>query len=1049
VNIPRESITGSPDAPQANRTDELNPVVVELLSSMHRLLKVARMYDKNNQALAGSAGAVIAATAEYCASQTSPFADLMFANETVFVNGRMLQMPREVYARVMELGAMLDKCDISNVNVSRDATVDDLVNFVHTLGTALRDPAIKPELVKPSFGGVRARRIKWRANIEGDTESSCVSRTVRTYSAAVVLLRRFHASIAEGKRTMPLAIRRVAQRIVTHAEQEAPLLVALAAARTRGVDEAAVSVSAALVAVLMARHLTTDRGVLTDLVLAALLHDVGRRRLVSLRGTDATRSADSPLSEDEQDRLAASGTVGLVGLGGVGELAAPGTVISFEARWFDRTSRLGAIYGGRRPATVLARILSLARSFSELMVPSTYGSDMRPEDAIEFLMARTTDDTQRVYVRLLTAGLGVFPPGTSVELNTGEIGVVTRVPDQAVDFGRPPIRVMYDAAGNVLDLPLDIDLSEPAADGPRRFIRAALDTDAQQTQAMRAFVLSLTRPKTSKRQAPPPMIEDTGRRPVEPPRATSEDATQARKHEAIEPTQARKHEAVEPTQARKHDTAEPTQARKHDTAEPTQARKHDTAEPTQARKHEAVDPTLPTGTKPATEPGRPLPGDIPRSFGRPRSNPGPLPRGDDADDVSYPRIEQLGSAPVSQPRTPAPVSVGDAARAMGRPRSNPGPLARGDDPVPSRPRTDPRADGAPLSRPRTDPRADPRSDPSPTSSSRSGSEGDIVRPFGRARTNPGPSEPTSSSRVGRPITDPQSFRPVEIVNAPPASRARTAPPIDRSENPSPLSRPRTAPPIDRSDPAPAARPRTVPSALDRSDNPAPSPLTRPRTAPPIDRGDNPPQQPLQRPRTGAPIDRGDNPPQQPLQRPRTGAPIDRGDHSPPLLQRPRTAPPIDRGDVAQPAPPKPVAASNNAPTVARSWKDFSAELEATAERDPAPAPPVKPAPAATVNNAPTVARSWADFEADEPVPPTLDAEKAEAARRPTRELKANPVNSAPTVARSWGDFHADGEEPPDEPAAGKPGKPGTVPKTTVRVDPRVLEDLAKDPKKTK
>lgn len=653
MSAPRESVL--PDAPLTGGDGQAVPLI-NLLSSLHRLLKVARMYDKNNQALTTSAEAVIAATTEFCATHASGSADLMFANETIFVNGQMLQMPREVYGRVMELGALLERCDIANVNIAKTATVANLVAFVHTLGAALRDPALKGDVAKNVYGGVRARKLRWRAALEGEAEQSPVARVVRTYASAIVVVRRLHAELAAGKagsEKLPLSIRRLAQRIVAHAEREPPLLVALAAAQDTVTDAATLSVATTLVAVLMARQLTTDGAALTDLALAGLLHDVPRHRMRS----GERKTHESPLTEDEQDRLAPTSAALALELEEIGDLTVARTVISFEAHWVGRTSRVGALYGGKRPVSLLARILVVARAFGELMAPGPYGTAIGPAEAIELLESRAVDDTERLYLRLLTGGLGIFPAGTSVELDTGEIAVVLRVPEQPIGFGRPTVRVVYDSAGNAVKAPFDVDLAAPVAERPGRAIVRAIEMDAQQTEAMRAFVGDAKRngQREAKEAAPRAATAAKSERPA------AERGVSSPAPKSAVPASAPK--SAVPASAPK--SAVPASAPK--SALPPSAPK--SAVPASAPKSSSPKSTAPSAPRSALPPA-------PRSV-LPVALPPPLSSGSlDARDHA-----QVPSSPERQRSTvapPDPLRAADAPRT--RPTISPGPLRQPDAP---------------------------------------------------------------------------------------------------------------------------------------------------------------------------------------------------------------------------------------------------------------------------------------------------------------------------------------------------------------------------------
>ncbi len=486
-------------APARSEEQAAAAAVGALLASVFRLFKVARMYDATHKILVSETDVAATAVAEFCVSQRTDSVDLVFVGETVFVNGQMPRFSREAYARAMELGGLLDRCGISNVTIAKTVTPSDLLAFVSIVASVLRDPLRQDELTRTVFTGVRARRL--RARIGGDAaevDQSPAARVVRTYACAIVMLRGLYASLKEAgaQPKMPAALRRIAQRIVTHAEQEPIMLVGLSAGAARERDEASTATGTALVAVLMGRQLTADRNTLTNLTLAALLYDVGRQDLLARGGGDELLAASMrTLSEEDQDLQPGRAALGVAALDRIEPVSMPRAVVAFEAHWIRRAQRLGPIYRGKRPPSALARILSTARAFCELMAPGPYSTPMGPEDAIQFLSSRAADETELTYVKLLTGALGLFPVGTTVELSTGEIGVVTRVPAAAIDFSRPPVRVMYDASGNKLSQPFDVDLAAKAAAGaPERRIQRTFDADQEQTQAMRAYVLGVVGP---------------------------------------------------------------------------------------------------------------------------------------------------------------------------------------------------------------------------------------------------------------------------------------------------------------------------------------------------------------------------------------------------------------------------------------------------------------------------------------------------------------------------------------------------------------------------
>ena len=68
-------------------------------------------------------------------------------------------------------------------------------------------------------------------------------------------------------------------------------------------------------------------------------------------------------------------------------------------------------------------------------------------------------------VRRFVQLIGIYPAGTLVRLNTGEVAVVLKV--YAPDPYRPNVRILINTEGKRLDLPYDLNLWEKSED-PKR-----------------------------------------------------------------------------------------------------------------------------------------------------------------------------------------------------------------------------------------------------------------------------------------------------------------------------------------------------------------------------------------------------------------------------------------------------------------------------------------------------------------------------------------------------------------------------------------------------
>jgi hypothetical protein len=104
-----------------------------------------------------------------------------------------------------------------------------------------------------------------------------------------------------------------------------------------------------------------------------------------------------------------------------------------------------------------AKILGLVDTYTGLTVPASLKPGLPTHDAIRELVRSKQEAFPAALIKALLSEISVFPPGTLVRLNTGEVGRVI-----AVNRNHPlrPRVEVYDAKGRQLATPKVIDLSE-------------------------------------------------------------------------------------------------------------------------------------------------------------------------------------------------------------------------------------------------------------------------------------------------------------------------------------------------------------------------------------------------------------------------------------------------------------------------------------------------------------------------------------------------------------------------------------------------------------
>ncbi|WP_437926288.1 hypothetical protein WMF37_45860 [Sorangium sp. So ce291] len=482
------------------KADGRRRAALGLVQMIYRLAKACLLHSDSNQAVLSLVPSAIESVVQFCELSGSEAATLVFAGNTLFLNGQMLRASRETYEVALELGSFFEACDVSELVLDKTVRRAELAAFARLLADAQRDRSIAARLLQSNLRGVRVRKLTNPfpgGSIEGD--GTRIGRISRTYAAAILVMRSFYAALRSSEAALPQRVKRVAQKLVAAAEEDARLLLSVAAGKVADPDEAGLSVSTAIVALGIARQLTTDRRMLGSLVTAALLYDVSRLRLTgalagSAEGEEpAGRSLlERSLSDDEKERLPASAAVMLTALGKLHAPSITRTVIAYEALGLRPGGRQGPLYGGRRSPTVLARILAAARQFTELRASPFPALDGGPGGAssldavLQRMVAGAESATDRAIGKLLIGALGIIPTGTFVQLSTGELGVVLSTPPSPAHFAQPPVRILFDEQGHLLGAPFDVDLAQRAPGAEPCFIVRPVEVEPHHERAIRA-----------------------------------------------------------------------------------------------------------------------------------------------------------------------------------------------------------------------------------------------------------------------------------------------------------------------------------------------------------------------------------------------------------------------------------------------------------------------------------------------------------------------------------------------------------------------------------
>jgi len=220
------------------------------------------------------------------------------------------------------------------------------------------------------------------------------------------------------------------------------------------------SIASSVWALVLGRHLGFDRHALDTLAMGGVLLDIGKARI-----PESITMKTDPLTEEEQAIMRMHVDYGL-------EIAkiTPGVtneVIAMVASHHERHDGSGYPNGLTGTAIpVFGRIAGLVDCYDAMTTNRPYAAAKSSYDAIRELNVMAGKQFQAEMVEQFVQALGMFPTGSLVELNTGEVGIVIK--QNRIRRLRPSVMLLLDAEKQALKNNRIIDLRKLPSDERNR-----------------------------------------------------------------------------------------------------------------------------------------------------------------------------------------------------------------------------------------------------------------------------------------------------------------------------------------------------------------------------------------------------------------------------------------------------------------------------------------------------------------------------------------------------------------------------------------------------
>lgn len=225
------------------------------------------------------------------------------------------------------------------------------------------------------------------------------------------------------------------------------------------------SVNVSVLSTIIGSSIGYGEGQLRELAIGALLHDVGKMLIPK-----EILNKPGRLTEEEMEVMRRHSVLGFELLRKDDEMPLLSAHIAFQHHEkFDGNGYPRALTG--QGIHEYSRIAAIADVYDALTSERSYSRAVMPHEAYEFLMAGAGTHFDAGLLEVFFKHVAVFPIGSFVQLNSGEIGIVVRVLPE-LHF-RPLVRVIVGVDGQRVKQPWEVDMSQQLT----AFIKRVLTED--------------------------------------------------------------------------------------------------------------------------------------------------------------------------------------------------------------------------------------------------------------------------------------------------------------------------------------------------------------------------------------------------------------------------------------------------------------------------------------------------------------------------------------------------------------------------------------------
>jgi len=448
--------------------------LVNILLRLHAVLKVARVYDFNNQIVQEQIQQLYAGLSEVLGREGEVV--IRWREKAIYFNGIRVKFDYSNYHIYKFLASEFQAREIAAIAFSPEMPEDELQRFIKILLRKDLDPKSPHAGIIQAIDTEHIDHIIVEKTAPIELQVSREKSAVRMYFAGISLLKDVFEKQAQDRAINLNLTKRWMQSIFNHIVDDESFVYGLT--NIKNYDDYTLnhSINVCILAVALGRRLGLSREELSDLGVSAFLHDLGK-----LEVPKEILEKPSSLNKEERDIVEGhvhQGAEKLIALKSARRLPLRSIQVAMEHHLKVDLSGYPK-YIRKKTTSLFSKIVKIVDYFDAITTKRVYRPNvMTREEALAMMREKSGDEFNSLLLKVFVSMIGAHPIGSLVVLDSGEIGIVFEANPHPAFQLRPKVKVIADLKRNMVDGEV-VDLAEIdlATAKFKRSIVKSLDAD--------------------------------------------------------------------------------------------------------------------------------------------------------------------------------------------------------------------------------------------------------------------------------------------------------------------------------------------------------------------------------------------------------------------------------------------------------------------------------------------------------------------------------------------------------------------------------------------